>query len=120
MAVAVVVDEGAAGVPAFAGAGDAGFFADVSERAIAVVVVEDILAKVGHEKIIEAIVVVIADADSLAPAGMEEASSCSDIRESSIAIVFEKVIGGLLAGGKTCQARAVHQENVEPAVVVII
>src|SRR5712692_4716258 len=120
MPVAVVVDEGTAGVPAFARAGDAGFFADVSKRTVAVVVVEDILAKVGHEEIVKAIVVVIADANSLAPAGMKEARFGGDIRESSIAIVFEKVIGGFLACWKTFQARAVHEENVQPTVVVVI
>src|SRR6266571_1835847 len=120
MAVPVVVDESAARVPAFAGAGDARFLADVRERAVAVVVVQHVFAKVGYEEIVKAIVVVIADAHSLAPAGMEEASFGGDIRESSIAIVFEKVIRGLLASRKTFQARAVHQKNIQPTVVVVI
>ena len=43
-----------------------------------------------------------------------------DVGESAVAIVFEEAIGGLLAGGKAFQARAVHQENIEPAIVVVI
>ena len=39
MAVAVVVDEGAAVAPGFAGASDAGFFADVGEGAVTIVVI---------------------------------------------------------------------------------
>ena len=50
--------------------GDARLFADIGEGAVAVVVVQDVLAEVGDEQIVEAIVVVIADADTLPPAGM--------------------------------------------------
>ena len=49
MAVAIVVDEGATAVPTLAVAGYAGFFADVGEGAVAVVVVEEIFSEVGDE-----------------------------------------------------------------------
>src|SRR5439155_8595542 len=89
-AVAIVVDESAAGVPALAGAGDAGFFADVGKGAVAVVVVEDVFPEVRDEEIVEAVVIVIADADALSPAGMKQASFGGDVGESAVAIVFEK------------------------------
>ena len=41
----------------------AGFFSDVRKRAIAVVAVEHVLAPVGEEEVLEAVVVVIADGD---------------------------------------------------------
>ena len=120
MAVAIVVDESAAGVPALAVAGDAGFFADIGESAVAVVVVENIFAEISHEEIVEAVVVVIADADSLAPAGMQEPGFLGDVGEGAVAIVSEKMIGGLLTNWKAFKARAVNQENVKPAVVIVI
>ena len=82
--------------------------------------VENVFAKISNEKIVEAIVVVIADADALAPAGMEKTSFCSDVGKGAVTVVFEKVIGRLLARGETFQTRAVDQENVDPAVVIVI
>ncbi len=49
--------------------GEAGLGGDVGEGAVAVVAVEDILAVVADEEIVEAVVVVVADAAALAPAG---------------------------------------------------
>jgi len=51
---------------------------------------------------------------------MKEARFGGDIGESTVAIVLEKMIGGLLAGGKAFEARAVDEKNVQPAVVVVI
>jgi hypothetical protein len=72
VAVAVVVDEGAAGVPANlrAGLDQAGLLGDVGEGAVAVVAIERVLAVVGDEEIVVAVVVVVADAAGLAPAGL--------------------------------------------------
>ena len=42
------------------------------------------------------------------------------VGKRSVAIVLEKMIGRFLSSGKPFQARAVHQKNVEPAVVVVI
>ena len=119
-AVAVVVHESAAGVPALAVSGDAGLFADVGEGAVAVVVVENVLAEVGDEQVFEAVVVVVADADALSPAGVGHAGLCGDVGESAVAIVLEEMRGGLLAGGEAFEAPAVDQKNIQPAVVVVV
>ncbi len=120
MAVAIVVDESAAGVPALAIARDAGFFADVSESAVAVVMIENIFSEVGNEEIVETVVIIVADARALSPAGMEQAGFGGNVGESAVAIIFEEMIGGFLASGKTFKARAVDEENIQPAVVVVI
>ena len=86
-AVAIVIHKCAAGVPALAVARHARFFADVGESAVAVVVVENILAKVADEKIIEAVVVVVADADALSPAGVNQSGLHGHVGESAVAIV---------------------------------
>ena len=61
-AVAIVVHKCAAGIPALSVAGDACFLADIGERAVSVVVVEDVLAEVGDEQVVPTVVVVVADA----------------------------------------------------------
>ena len=76
VAVLVVVEKGAAGVPAQSWfCGQAGLRGDVGEGAVAVVAVEDVLAVVADEEIVPAIVVVVADAAALAPAGARHARS---------------------------------------------
>src|SRR6266404_2543211 len=120
VAVAIVVHESAAGVPALAVSGDARFFADVREGAVAVVVVENVFSEVGDEEIVGAVVVVVAHAHGLPPSGMEQAGFGGDVRESAVAIVFEETVRGFLSGGKTFEAPAVDEKNVEPAVVVVI
>jgi hypothetical protein len=67
MAVTVVVDERTPGAPAGFLSSNAGFFADIGEGAIAVVVIKGVLAELGDEEIVEAVVVVITDTDTLAP-----------------------------------------------------
>src|SRR5260370_22957079 len=67
LAVAIVIDEGTAGIPALAFGGNAGFGGDIGERAVAIVVVEDVFAEVGNEEIVEAVVLVLAPAPPLSP-----------------------------------------------------
>ena len=82
--------------------------------------VQNVFAEVGDEEIFVAVVVVVADADALAPAGVADSGFRGDVDKSSVAIILEKMRSGLLPCGKTFQARAVHEKNVEPAVVVVI
>src|SRR5262249_42286441 len=120
VAVAIVVDEGAAGVPALAGPRDTGPFRDVSEGAVAIVVIEDVFAEVGDEQVLEAVVVVIANANALSPAGVDETGFDRDVGKGAVAIVLEQMTGGGLAGGKAFEAGAVDEEDVKPAVVVVV
>jgi len=61
-AVIIQVHPGSARGPA--AAADAGFFRDIGERAVAIVMIELVAAVGGHVQIFEAIVVIIADGDS--------------------------------------------------------
>src|SRR5260221_1558026 len=65
-------------------------------------------------------VIVIADSDGLAPTGMLQARLRGDVGKRAVTIVLEQMGGRSLPGGKTFQARTIHQENVEPAVTVVI
>src|SRR5205823_6152663 len=120
VAVAVVVDESAACVPALAASGHAGFLANVSEGAVPVVVVENIFSEVGDEEIVEPVVVVVADAHALPPAGMYQTGFGGDVGEGAVTIVLEKMRKGFLSGGKAFETPAVHEKNIQPAVVVVI
>src|SRR5271165_124972 len=120
MAVAVVIDEGAAVAPGFAGACNAGFFADVGEGAVTIVMVKDVFAVIGDEEVVVAVVVVIADADALPPAGMGEAGFLRDVGKGAVVIVVVQVVGGGCAGGEAVERCAVDEEDVGPAVVVVV
>src|SRR5213080_1321951 len=119
-AVTIVVDKRAASVPTLAVPAHAGFVGHIGERAIAVIVVKHVLAKVACEEILKAVVVVVTNANALSPAGVGYASLQSNVGECAVSIIFEEMGRWLLALGETFQARSVHQENVEPAVVVVI
>src|SRR5438094_8392031 len=108
LAVAVVIYEGAASVPALAVAANAGFVGHIRKRAIAVVVIKNVLAKVACEEILKAVIVVIANADALSPAGVGYASLQSNVGECAVSIILEKMRRRRLALGETFQARSVH------------
>lgn len=120
MTVAIVIDKRAASVPAFAVGANAGFFCDVGERAVSVVVKQNIFSERRYVNIVEAVVVVVADADPLPPTVMDETGFRRDISKCAIAIILEKMRDWFLAFGKTFEAPAVHQKNIEPVVVVVV
>jgi hypothetical protein len=120
VAVTVVVKEGAAGVPASFGLEKAGLTGDIGEGAIAVVAVEDVLAVVGDKEVVEAVVVVVADAAALTPSAATQAGLEGDIGEGAIAIIFEEAGDGFLAFGEALETCAVDEEDVEPVVVIVV
>src|SRR5881397_2312145 len=107
-AVAIVVDKRTAGVPAFAVPAHARFVSYIRERAITIVVIKNVLAKVADKEVLEAVIVVIANADPLSPAGVGYASLQSNVGECAVSIILEKMRRRLLALGETFQARSVH------------
>src|SRR5216683_2966269 len=120
LAVAVVVNKGAAGAPGFSVAGNLGFLADVGEGAVAVVVVEDVFAVVRDVEIFPAVVVVVADAYALARPGVSQAGFCGDVGESAVMVVAIEVARWGFPWREGIKRRAVHDKNVGPAVVVIV
>ena len=97
------------------------FGGDVGEGAVAVVAVEGVLAVVGDEEVVPAVVVVVADADALPPAGAGEAGFDGDVGEGAVAVVFEEMAGRRSwPFGEAFEAGAVDEEDVEPVVVVVV
>src|SRR5437868_9238306 len=80
--------------------------------------IERVFAPVAHKQVIGAVVLVIPDADTLSPAGAGETGARCDVREGVVAIVFVKTVGR--RGTYRLEACAIHQEDVEPAVIVVV
>ena len=82
--------------------------------------IEAVLAVVGDVEVFPSVVVVVADADALAPAGCGEAGFRGDVGEGAVVIVAVEVVGGRLPGGKSFELGAIDQEDVGPSVVVVV
>ena len=82
--------------------------------------VENIFSEARDEEIFETVVIVVSDANALSPAGMNQTGFGGHVGEGAVAIVLEKMPGGFLPRGKTFEAPAVYEENIQPTVVVVI
>ena len=99
VAVAIVIDEGAARTPARAGDRQAGLGGDVGEFAVAAIAVEAVRPVVGDEQVGLAVIIEIADAGGLRPAGAREAGLPADLGEVAFAVVaIELRVGRRRAG----------------------
>src|SRR5207302_1754499 len=76
--------------------------------------------EVGDEEIVPAVVVVVADAHALSPAGVREACLCCYVGESAIPIVAEEMRGRLGPSRKAFKPRTIYEKNVQPAVIVVV
>ena len=121
MAVAVVVKKRAPGAPANLLIVNSGLVGNVGERAVAVVVEQDVVPPEAAEQIIPAVVVVVAHADSSLPAGARQSGFLRDISEGSVAIIFVEMGCRCLALRPVfAESRSVGQVDIEPTVVVIV
>jgi len=118
MAIAIVIDKSATGAPARLVVEQAGVFGDIGEGAVTIVAEQDVLAEIGAENVVEAVIIIIADADPVGPADRVETSFFGDVGESAVAIVFVKAIGGL--GRRAVNAGATKQEEIHPAIIVVV
>ena len=117
-AVAIVVDQGAAGAPAGSLPAQTGLLRDVGEGAVAVVAVQDVLSPVGDEQIVKAVVIVVADARPPTPSRSAQAGLVRDIGERAVPIVLVQPVRAPC--GRPLEAGPAEDEDVQPAVVVVI
>ena len=120
VSVPIVVQEGAAGAPAPFFSCHPGLCRGVDEGSVPVVAIQDVLSPVGHEEVHEPVVVVVAGAHALSPAGARQAGFARHVGKAAISVVPVEVIGGLLSSRKAFQAGAVDEEQVQPPVPVKI
>src|ERR1700693_2829704 len=118
MAVPVVIHKGASCAEARLGSKQAGLSGNVGKGAIAIVVIEAILAEVGNEKIFIAVIIEVADANAVSPPSIHQSRFFSNIRECAVTIVPIQAVAG--SDRNTIQLSAPKDENVHPAVVVVV
>ena len=97
-----------------------GFFADVGKGAVAIVVIENVLAVVGDVEILESVVIVVAHTDTLAPSSVGQTGFGGDVGERAIVVVVIEVARRGLGRRQLFQCCAVDDKYVRPAVIVII
>ena len=95
MAIAVVVDEAATRAPSMRVVAQPGRLRHVSESAVAIVAVKQVLPPSGNEEVLEAVVVVVADADAAAPAVVHQPGLLCDIGKAAVAVVVIEAVGGV-------------------------
>src|SRR5580700_4483483 len=105
--VAIIVDKCAAGAPSFSRACDSGFFRHFRKNA-ALIVIQAVLAIVGDVDIFPAVVVVIPDADPLAPASCSQSGLRGHVGESSVVIVTIEMITRCWSGGGRSKPGSVY------------
>src|SRR5207302_10979162 len=105
--------------PAFPGPRHSRLLRDFGKHS-RLVVVQTIFAEVGDIQIFPAIIVVVADTDSLSPATCCQTRLDSYIRKSAVVIIAIEVVGGTLPCGEPFHGSAVYKENIGPAIVVVV
>lgn len=95
-----------------------GGFGYISESAVAIVAVQNVVAEIGTEDVVEAIIVVVPDANAASPTDAMQSGSLGNVCKRSIAIVLVQAIGG--AFGSAVETCAGENEEIHPAVVVVI
>ena len=81
---------------------------------------QTVLPVVRDVEILPAIIVIVASANALSPTRRAQAGFHRDVGESAIMIVAIEVIRRPLTRRKSFQRRAVDDENVRPAIVVVV
>src|SRR5439155_10004474 len=93
----------------------------ICKSSVAVVVVEDVrLAVVSHEDVVEAVVVVVPDANAVRPTTVPETGALGYVRKCAIVLVVIKVVDGFGAPGKTLQSAAVQDQQIRVAILVVV
>ena len=92
---------------------------DVVEASVALVSIEPVLAPVGDEQIVVAVVVVVAGAAPW-PQPLAQPGARRDVLERAVAAIAIEVVRRLLALRKSLQRGAVHEKDVDPAVAVVV
>jgi hypothetical protein len=117
-AVVVIIEPDRACRPA--GRGDTRLSAHIGEGAVAIIVIQDATAVAGDEQVRKAIAVIVSYGDALRIASSADAGLFGDVRKSTVAVVLIKGVAQRRIGIVEVAFPAVDQEDVHPAVVVVI
>src|SRR5262245_17736143 len=120
VSVPVIIQKSAARAPACRFEHQPGALRDIDKTALSGIPVKVILSEIGHEQIIEAVIIIIGYTRALAPARPDQVRLFCHISEFSYFIIAIEVISGFLPLRETFESGAVDQENIEPAIVVVV
>src|SRR5215469_1328231 len=120
MAIAVVVDKSTACAPARPLPRHPGLVAHIGERPVPVVVIKNIISVIGDVQVVEAVIVVIADAHALSPSGASHSCLDGHVGKCPVAVILEEMRDRFLSLWETLQAGTIHHKNVEPAIVIVV
>ncbi len=118
MAVAIVIGPRSSG--AEASGADSSFVSHVFEFAIAKVVIECVAAVPGDINIGQAVVVIVGDSDSHAPALASQSGGLGDVGEFEAGVLMIERDQEVAAVLEMVNRRTIHRDNVEFAVVITI
>src|SRR5258708_29062709 len=119
ISVIVVVAKGSAGAPTPKIA-NARLGSDVGESSIPVVPVQHRAIEISNVEVFVAIVVVVACCGAESPAAMVDSRFRRDVGERAVVIVAIELAGVTLARFHIFECGSVHQEDVHPAVIVVV
>src|SRR5438445_8816073 len=118
MSVAIIVDETTSRSPALFSAEQSRRLGYIREGPITVVAVKNVFTEIRAEHIIEAVIIVVSNADSGCPSNASQSSFVCNVGKCTIAIVLIKAISRPF--GPTFKPGAGKNKNIHPAVVVVI
>src|SRR5690242_2031074 len=118
-AIIVVIAEGSARAPA-AGIVHARLGSYIGESSVAVIVVKHAAIEVGDVDILIAVVVIIAYGHAETPATVIQTGFGTNVAKGAIVVVAVKRHTMAAFGAQIGESGAVHQQDVHPAVVVVI
>lgn len=123
MAIAVIVDERATGIPSYLGPGlyKSGLLRHIGKLAITKTPVQRILSIVSNEQIVTTIVIKVPNAAGLSPSRlMFKPRTNRYIGKRTVPIILEEMTVRLLPSRKAIQPPAIDKEEVDPSIVVIV
>jgi len=118
MAIAIVIEEGAAGTPSGFGVDETRFASDIFKGTVSQIAVELVLPEVSAEEVVVAVVVIVTDADSIGPSNGFESCLLCNIGEGTVAIVLIESIG--FAERRALEAGTTEEKDFDPAKIVVV
>src|SRR2546425_1091991 len=110
--IAVVIDEGASCGPIPLARLKPRSAGHILERPFARIAVKDIRPVVSHEEIFKAVVVIIAGANPLTPAGAGQSGALRDIDKFQVSLIAVEMICGRRSGRQAAEPGTIHDEYV--------
>jgi len=101
--------------------GESGLLRYVRECPIAIIMVEDVFPIVSQEQIVMSIVVIVTDANAIAPPRVSQAGLLCNISKSSVTIVVIKAVGRTRFSRRNpSKQSAVWNKGINPTIVVVV